>query len=66
MKLVINNEEHKFSNELSLQNLLIQQGISQNGTAIAINDQVVSRQLWSQTILSDGDKINVFTVVAGG
>ena len=36
------------------------------GVAVAINGEVVPRTEWPQTTLSEGDKVEVLTAVAGG
>lgn len=36
------------------------------GIAIALNQTVVSRSLWSSTIISAGDRIEIVTAVQGG
>lgn len=36
------------------------------GVAIAIDRQVVSRSLWSQTSIRDGDHIEIITAAPGG
>ncbi len=36
------------------------------GIAVAVNGEVVPRSQWHQTSLSDGDRIEVVTAVAGG
>lgn len=37
-----------------------------NGVAVACNGEVVPRHQWSQRSLSDGDRVDLFTAVAGG
>ncbi|QSA20152.1 sulfur carrier protein ThiS, partial [Vibrio furnissii] len=36
------------------------------GCVFAINDQVIPRGLWHQTVLNDGDHISLFQAIAGG
>lgn len=66
MRIRINDKEQEFLNELSVAELLRQQDITAKGTAIAVNDEVINRQLWPHTLLRDGDKVSLFSVVAGG
>lgn len=37
-----------------------------NGVAVACNGEVVPRHQWSQRSLSEGDRLDLFTAVAGG
>ena len=36
------------------------------GIAVAVNGEVVPRREWRETRLTDGDKVEVLTAVAGG
>lgn len=36
------------------------------GIAVAVNGAVVARSAWSQTVLLDGDRIDIVTAVQGG
>ncbi|GAL05603.1 hypothetical protein JCM19237_4676 [Photobacterium aphoticum] len=35
-------------------------------TAVAVNEEIVSRPSWETTVLSDGDRIALFQAIAGG
>jgi sulfur carrier protein len=41
-------------------------GAGQGGVAVAVNDEVVPRRVWSATALADGDRVEVLTAVQGG
>ncbi len=67
MEVIVNNELQTLENECSLQNLLIQKELfEQKGIAIAVNNKVVSRKDWEQTILLANDKITVIKATQGG
>ncbi|MCG6471027.1 sulfur carrier protein ThiS, partial [Vibrio parahaemolyticus] len=46
--------------------LLEQLDQRQAGAALAINQQIVPREQWTQHIVQDGDQILLFQVIAGG
>ncbi len=50
----------------SLECLMIQENIDKNGVAIAINEQVIPKSQWERVVLSNGDSVEFFSVVAGG
>ncbi len=62
----INKKEYQFSNTLSLQNILEDLKISQNGIAVAINENVISNLEWSKTFLSNNDNVLIIRAVQGG
>ena len=39
---------------------------AQSGTAVAINEAIVPRSKWEESILKDGDNIEIIRAVAGG
>ena len=51
---------------LNLQELLSQLSQSEQGIALAVNSQVVSRSLWASHQLQDGDRITLIKATAGG
>ncbi len=42
------------------------QDISQDGTAVAKNGSILAKPLWGDSHLQHNDKLDVFTLVAGG
>jgi sulfur carrier protein len=41
-------------------------GRGRKGIAVAVNDSVVPRSLWSSVELSEGDRVEVMTAAQGG
>ncbi|VEL95193.1 sulfur carrier protein [Alteromonas sp. 76-1] len=44
----------------------IGQEISQNGVAVAKNGTILAKPLWDDIHLQNNDKLDIFTLVAGG
>lgn len=65
MKIMLNDTSHEFVGE-TLQDLLTQLGKSEQGIAIAINQQVVPKSLWSSTDLNEQSQVFIFESIAGG
>ncbi|MGO2354550.1 MAG: sulfur carrier protein ThiS [Marinomonas foliarum] len=65
MKIMLNDASHEFVGE-TLQDLLTQLGKSEQGIAIAINQQVVPKSLWSSTELNEQSQVFIFESIAGG
>ncbi|GAA0357032.1 sulfur carrier protein ThiS [Bowmanella denitrificans] len=66
MQLMINDMPQQFAQPLSIADLLQTLAQPQNGIAVALNQQVVSKSQWPHTQLKDHDRITLFKVVAGG
>jgi thiamine biosynthesis protein ThiS len=66
MKLIINGEERDFSAIANLAQLVEQLGMKQDRLAIELNRDVISRDRWVQTTLTEGDRLEIVHFVGGG
>jgi thiamine biosynthesis protein ThiS len=66
MELQINGEPRAFSSPLSLAALIEQLGMKQDRVAVELNRNIVPREQWAATALSDGDRLEVVHFVGGG
>jgi thiamine biosynthesis protein ThiS len=66
MKLQINGNPRDFPAPLSLQDLLQQLGIKPDRVAVELNRNIVSREQWDKTTLSEGDRLEIVHFVGGG
>jgi len=65
MKIMLNDAFHEFPGE-TLKDLLIHLEKNEQGIAIAINQQVVPKSLWSRTELNEQSQVFIFESIAGG
>ena len=66
MRLVINGKEQEFAEALTLAQLVEQLGMKGDRVAVELNREIVSRSLWPETNLNDGDKLEIVHFVGGG
>ncbi len=66
MQFHLNGESTALAESCTLETFLTQQALNQPGTAVAINQQVIPRSLWSETFIRDNDDVDVFRAIAGG
>jgi thiamine biosynthesis protein ThiS len=66
MTLTINGEAREFSSISTLSDLVAQLGMKADRVAIELNRELVPRDRWSATQLSDGDKLEIVHFVGGG
>ena len=67
MKLYINGEERAFSEPLlTLATLVGTLGMKPDRVAVELNRDIVPRDRWSETMLADGDRLEVVHFVGGG
>ena len=63
----LNGQKIKIAGEVSLFDFLSQNNLAENkGTAVAVNQEVVPKDLWKETKLRDNNKILIITATQGG
>lgn len=66
MRLVVNGEEKSVEQSVTLAELLVGFALDPRRVAIEVNEQLVRRALYAETPLTDGDRIEIVTLVGGG
>jgi thiamine biosynthesis protein ThiS len=66
MTLSINGEDRDFEAISTLSDLVAQLGMKPDRVAIELNRELVPRDLWPATRLSNGDKLEIVHFVGGG
>ncbi len=66
MKLTINGEDREFPSTLTVTSLVAHLGMKPDRVAVELNRNLVPRERWDQTQLSDNDKLEIVHFVGGG
>jgi len=66
MQLTVNGEEISFSNGNTVRQLLDQLQLANHPVAVERNGQIVSYSTFDQAELTEGDSLEVVTLVGGG
>ena len=66
MTITVNGERREVDAGATLASLLDAYGVRRDGTAVALNDEVVARARHPETTLRDGDHLEIIVAVAGG
>ena len=66
MQVQINGEAREVSDELKLSELVSELSLAPERVAIELNHRVVRRNQWAETMLADGDRIEIVHFVGGG
>ncbi|MEG1586435.1 MAG: sulfur carrier protein ThiS [Bacteroidales bacterium] len=64
MKVFLNHQEIYVGSRVTLRDLLAGQSITQDGVAVAVNNRVIAKDEWHETMLADGDKVTVISGAA--
>ena len=66
MNLIINGQDRHFGSALTISSLVERLGMKPDRVAVELNRELVHRDRWSSTQLSDGDKLEIVHFVGGG
>ncbi len=66
MNLRVNGEQREMPDGASLQELLEALDTAAAGTAVARNSEIIPRGDYADTLLEEGDDIQIVHIVAGG
>ena len=66
MQVIVNQKKIEVDDKCNIEQLLLRLGKPLQGSAIAVNQEVISRRQWCEYTLSDGDKLSLFQAIAGG
>lgn len=66
MKIVINGEEREVLEGLTVIALLAELGIQKERVAVELNLDIVPKGRFGDTILKDGDRVEIVSFVGGG
>jgi len=64
--VTVNGEARELADGTTLDSLLETIGVRRDGTAVALNDDVVPRAQHSGVVLRAGDRLEIIVAVAGG
>ena len=66
MRVIINGEAHECAEDASLSSLVEQLGMRGDRLAIELNREIVTRAHWPETVLQEGDRLEIVHFVGGG
>ncbi|MDH6127233.1 sulfur carrier protein ThiS [Kitasatospora sp. GP82] len=66
ISLTVNGEERRVPPATTLAELVAALSKAPTGVAAALNEAVVPRSSWADTVLGAGDRVEILTAVQGG
>ena len=66
MRIVVNGEEREVPEKMTLNGLIIHLALAPERLAVEVNREVVRRANWIETMLAEGDRIEIVHFVGGG
>jgi sulfur carrier protein len=66
MEIELNGAPHPIAENQNLQDLIAALELSNKALAVAVNREVVPRQLWPQRMLQARDRVDIVRAIGGG
>lgn len=67
MNILLNNIPTPLPRDfMTVEDLVKWKGIKPSGTAVAVNDKIIRKELWNLTKLSDLDRVTIISAAFGG
>lgn len=66
MKIQVNDQPLELAENTTVEQLLLQLDKPLIGSAVAVNQSIITRSNWTTTIINEGDNISLFQAIAGG
>ncbi|WP_028863561.1 sulfur carrier protein ThiS [Psychromonas aquimarina] len=66
MNIFVNEQALEVAPDCNIEELLEVLDKPLQGTAVAVNQNILSRSLWGDYFLQEGDQISLFQAIAGG
>lgn len=66
MKILLNGKEKEIAENTIVLGLLNELEIKPQGIAVELNLEIVSKSKFAETVLKDGDKVEIVRMVGGG
>jgi sulfur carrier protein len=66
MRVFVNGEQRELPDGSTVADVLTATVKDVQGIAVALNGEVVRRGRWSETVVTDGAKVEILTAVQGG
>ncbi|GLO63364.1 sulfur carrier protein ThiS [Vibrio sp. MACH09] len=66
IEIKVNDKPMSIAENTSIEALLALLQMPNGASAVAVNQAIISRQLWNETVVNEGDHIALFQAIAGG
>ncbi|WP_245183774.1 sulfur carrier protein ThiS [Haematospirillum sp. H1815] len=66
MELIVNGERHAVAQRVTVQEFLDSVGLDARKVAVERNREIVTRSAYGQTLLDEGDRIEIVHFIGGG
>lgn len=66
MQVMINGEYQTYDDEINIATLLQRSGLTGKRLAVEVNEHIIPKSLHTDTVIIDGDKVEIIQAIGGG
>ncbi|KSA13813.1 sulfur carrier protein ThiS [Maribacter dokdonensis] len=66
INIIVNDTPHLFRSDTTLDLIIKELKISENGIAVAVNENIITKSAWNTKTLNENDKVLVIRATQGG
>lgn len=66
MNIIVNNKSLSIDDAITVLDLLYKENFQANKIAVAVNSEFIARHHYANSVLSDGDIVDILSPVQGG
>ena len=66
VNLFVNGESQSVPTKLTMRQLLVHLQLEPRMVAVEYNGEILHRQNWDNTVMTEGDRLEIVTMVGGG
>ena len=64
--IILNGKEKEFEGEVTVEDFIRQQNYKKEQVAVEINEKIITKTDYSETVVKDGDVIEILSFMGGG
>ena len=64
--IILNGKEKEFEGEVTVEDFIRQQHYKKEQVAVEINEKIITKTDYSETVVKDGDVIEILSFMGGG
>ena len=64
--IILNGKEKEFEGEVTVEDFIRQQNYKKEQVAVELNEKIIPKADYSETVIKDGDVIEILSFMGGG
>ncbi|MAX24199.1 MAG: thiamine biosynthesis protein ThiS [Phycisphaeraceae bacterium] len=66
IKITVNGQEKEVADDITVRQLIVELELGKAAVAVEVNRELIPKKIHESTVLTDGDTVELVTLVGGG